>query len=155
LLIICRNGTSRLMLNLVTPFDLLIAATGGACFGIVFKIPPRYFLHATSLAIIARLGMLTIGAKTHIGFATFVTAFAVGSISHIFARATGKPAQAFLIPGVMFLVPGTSLYRAFSGAINADYQSAMALIMQAVIVTASISFALLLANWVLPSRRTL
>jgi uncharacterized membrane protein YjjB (DUF3815 family) len=55
----------------------------------------------------------------------------------------------------MFLVPGTSLYRAFSGAINADYQSAMALIMQAVIVTASISFALLLANWVLPSRRTL
>jgi len=73
----------------------------------------------------------------------------------LFARATGKPAQAFLIPGVMFLVPGTSLYKAFSGALNADYQSAMTLLVQAVIVTASISFALLLANWVVPSKRTL
>jgi uncharacterized membrane protein YjjB (DUF3815 family) len=55
----------------------------------------------------------------------------------------------------MFLVPGTSLYKAFSGALSADYQSAMALFVQAIIVTASISFALLLANWVVPSKRTL
>jgi uncharacterized membrane protein YjjB (DUF3815 family) len=139
----------------VTLFDIIIAAIGGACFGIVFRIPPRYFLHATILAMIARLGASMIGSSTHIGFATFVSAFAVGAISHVFARITGKPAQAFLIPGVMFLVPGTSLYKAFSGALSADYQSAMALLVQAIIVTASISFALLLANWVIPSKRTL
>lgn len=144
-----------MMITTITTFDILIAALGGACFGIVFKIPPRYFLHATILAMIARLGASRIGASTHIGFATFVSTFIVGAISHVFARLTGKPAQAFLIPGVMFLVPGTSLYKAFSGALSADYQLAMALLVQAIIVTASISFALLLANWVIPSKRTL
>ena len=143
------------MLAHISPYNLFIAALGGACFGIVFKIPHRYFLHAVVLAMIAKLGIDVIGAKTHLGFATFVSTFIVGSISHIFARSTGKPAQAFLIPGVMFLVPGTSLYKSFSGAMNADYQASMALLVQAIVITASISFALLLANWVIPSRRTL
>jgi uncharacterized membrane protein YjjB (DUF3815 family) len=135
--------------------DVIIAAVGGASFGIVFRIPRRYFLHATIIAMIARLGASNIGSIAHIGFATFVSTFVVGSISHVFARFTGKPAQAFLIPGVMFLVPGTSLYKSFSDALSANYEGAMALLVQAIIVTASISFALLLANWVVPSKRTL
>ena len=143
------------MNSVINLFDLLIAAIGGACFGIIFRIPPKYFIHATILGMIAKLGATAIGEKAHIGFATFVSTFVVGSISHIFARITGKPAQAFLIPGVMFLVPGTSIYKSFAGAMSADYQSAMALLVQAIVVTASISFALLLANWVVPSRRTL
>jgi uncharacterized membrane protein YjjB (DUF3815 family) len=136
-------------------FEICVAATGGACFGIIFKIPHRYFIHATMLAMIAKLGVNYISAKTAIGFATFVSAFIVGSASHIFARVTRKPAQAFLIPGVMFLVPGTSLYKAFSSALGNDYQNTMALIVQALVITASISFALLLANWIIPSKRTL
>lgn len=143
------------MLSHISAFNLLIAALGGACFGIVFKIPPRYFLHAILLAMIAKLGVDVLSANAHVGFATFVSSFTVGAISHIFARVTGKPAQAFIIPGVMFLVPGTSLYKSFSGAMNADYQSSMALLVQAIVITVSISFALLLANWVVPSKRTL
>ena len=142
-------------MTVITPFTFCVAALGGACFGIIFRIPPRYFIHATILAMIAKLGAAAIGQSAHIGFATFVSTFVVGAISHVFARMTGKPAQAFLIPGVMFLVPGTSLYKAFAGAMNADYHSAMGLLVQAIVVTASISFALLLANWIVPSRRTL
>ncbi len=143
------------MLALITPFELLIAALGGACFGIVFRIPPRYFVHATALAMLAKLGVLCLGSRSHIGFATFVVTFIIGSLSHIFARSTGKPAQAFLIPGVMFLVPGASLYKAFAGAMGSDYQTSISLLVQAIVVTASISFALLLANWVVPSKKTL
>lgn len=143
------------MLSNINAYNLLIAALGGACFGIVFKIPRRFFVHAVVLAMIAKLGIDTLGARAHLGFATFVSTFVVGAISHIFARMTGKPAQAFLIPGVMFLVPGTSLYKSFAGAMNADYQTSMSLLVQAIVITASISFALLLANWVIPSKRTL
>lgn len=143
------------MLAKISLFNLLIAALGGACFGVVFRIPYRYFFHAVILAMIAKLGVDLISKNANMGFATFVSTFVVGAISHIFARATGKPAQAFLIPGVMFLVPGTSLYKSFAGAMNADYQSSMALLVQAIIITVSISFALLLANWVVPSKRTL
>jgi uncharacterized membrane protein YjjB (DUF3815 family) len=143
------------MSGFITFYDILIAALGGACFGIVFRIPPRYFVHATILAMIAKIGATILGNATHIAFATFVITFIIGSLSHLFARITGKPAQAFLIPGVMFLVPGASLYKAFSGAMSSDYQSGMSLLVQAIVITASISFALLLANWVIPSRRTL
>jgi uncharacterized membrane protein YjjB (DUF3815 family) len=143
------------MLAYFTMFNILVAALGGACFGILFKIPPRYFIHSTLLAMLAKLGAGALGQMSHIGFATFVSAFIVCSISHIFARLTDKPAQIFLIPGVMFLVPGTSIYKAFAVAMTADYNAAMALSMQALVVTASISFALLLANWIVPSRRSL
>ena len=143
------------MLSHVTLFNIFIAALGGACFGILFKIPARYFLHSTILAMIAKLGAGILAERSHIGFATFVSAFIVCSISHVFARITGKPAQIFLIPGIMFLVPGTSIYRAFSGTMAGDFDTAMTLSAQAIMVTVSISFALLLANWIVPSRKSL
>lgn len=132
-----------------------MALLGGACFAVVYRIPRRYFLHATLLAMIARILVFAIAAKTQVAFATFVASFVVGAISHLFARTTGKPAQAFLIPGVICMVPGTSLYRAFSAALIGDYSTANLAVAQALSVTASISFALLLANWVVPSKRML
>jgi uncharacterized membrane protein YjjB (DUF3815 family) len=135
--------------------NLMMVALGGASFGVVFRIPYRYFPHVVLLAMIAKLSLNLFSLKAGLGFATFVATFIVGSISHLIARKTGKPAQAFLIPGVMFLVPGSTLYKSFTDAMNADYQAAMALLVQAIIITISISFALLLANWVIPSKRTL
>ena len=136
----------------LSPF---IALLGGACFAIVYKIPRRYFIHATLLAMTAKLTVDFLSAKTHISFATFFAAFLVGAVSHVFARSSGKPAQAFLIPGVMYLVPGTSLYRAIASAMTNDFTATSSALAQAVIVTASISFALLLANWIVPSKRAL
>lgn len=143
------------MLGHLTFFNIFVAALGGACFGILFRIPARYFVHSTILAMIAKLGTGALAEGSHIGFATFISAFVVCSISHLFARTTGKPAQIFLIPGIMFLVPGTSIYKAFSGAMTGDFDTAMTLSAQAIVVTVSISFALLLANWIVPSRKSL
>jgi uncharacterized membrane protein YjjB (DUF3815 family) len=143
------------MLSHLTFFNVFVAALGGACFGILFKIPTRYFLHSTVLAMIAKLGAGMLAERSHIGFATFVSAFVVCSISHLFARASGKPAQIFLIPGIMFLVPGSSIYKAFSGVMSGDFIIAQTLSAQAIVVTVSISFALLLANWIVPSRKLL
>ena len=133
----------------------LVALLGGACFAVVYRIPRRYFIHASLLAMTAKLSVEYLSTKFHISFATFFSAFIVGAISHLFARSTGKPAQAFLIPGVMYLVPGTSLYRTIASAMNNDFAATSILLAQAVVVTASISFALLLANWIVPSKRTL
>ena len=143
------------MLGHLTFFNVFVALLGGACFGILFKIPIRYFVHSTVLAMIAKLGAGVLAERTHNGFATFVSAFVVCAISHVFARASGKPAQIFLIPGIMFLVPGTSIYKAFSGAMTGDFNSAMTLSAQAIVVTVSISFAIHLATWIVPSRKSL
>ncbi len=135
--------------------NVLIAIFGGACFAIVYRIPKRYFIHAALLAMLAKVLIGVFEQKSHIAFAIFLTSFIVASISHLFARVTGKPAQAFLIPGVMYLVPGTSLYKGFSSALANDFTAMTQSLVLALTITASISFALLLANWVVPSKRTL
>lgn len=133
----------------------LVSLLGGACFAVVFRIPRRYFIHASLLAMLAKITVEIISPAGHIAFATFIASFLIASISHLFARYTGKPAQAFLIPGVMYLVPGTSVYGAFSAALVNDLAAMSSALILSLTVTASISFALLLANWVVPSRRTL
>ena len=89
------------------------------------------------------------------GFATFITALGIGCLSHVFARTTRAPAQCFLIPGVMFLVPGTYIYRAFSAALDRKLEEAATLSLATVTITVGISFGLLLANWLVPAKKTL
>ena len=133
----------------------LVALLGGACFAVVFRIPRRYFIHASLLSMLAKITVEIVSTRAHVAFATFIASFLIATISHLFARSTGKPAQAFLIPGVMYLVPGTSVYKAFSAAVANDFVTMNTTIVLSITITASISFALLLANWIVPSRRTL
>lgn len=143
----------------MTPSDSMLsmffALLGGSCFAIVYRIPLRYFVHAALLAMLAKISLDFLAARSHIAFATFLTSFIIATISHLFARITGKPAQAFLIPGVMYLVPGAALYKGFSAALANDFATTSVALVLAMTITASISFALLLANWVVPSKRTL
>lgn len=134
---------------------LAIAMIGAAGFAVVFRTPKRYFFHTMLVGCCSCLGMAYAPKQWNVGFATFVVALAMASLSHVFARYTRAPAQCFLIPGVMFLVPGTYIYRAFSAALENDLADAVTLALAAVTITVGISFGLLLANWLVPSRKTL
>ncbi len=134
---------------------LIVALFGAAGFAVVFRTPKRYFAHTVFVGVCCSLGMAYFPKQWHIGFATFVVALAMASLSHVFARYTRAPAQCFLIPGVMFLVPGTSIYRAFSAALENRMGDAVKLALAAVTITVGISFGLLLANWLVPARKTL
>jgi uncharacterized membrane protein YjjB (DUF3815 family) len=131
------------------------ALAGAASFAVVFRTPRRYVLHTVFIGFVSGVGIRMCPPAWPVGFATFLVAVAVASLSHLFARASRAPAQCFLIPGVIFLVPGTTIYRAFSAALAGAMADAGALALKAVTVTVGISFALLLANWVVPARKTL
>jgi len=133
----------------------IIAFVSAACFAIVFRTPKRYFIHTVVLGMITCLAIHLFPKHVNIGFSTATVALLIGSLSHIIARTTGQPAQGFLIPSVMFLVPGTYVYRAFSSAVARDYNATAEGLLAAVTITLAISFGLLLANWLVPSRRTL
>ena len=126
-----------------------------ACFAIVFNTPRRYFLHTVALGMLSGVGIHVFPASVHVGFSTFAVALIVGCLSHLLARATNKPAQAFIIPSVMFLVPGAYLYRGFAQAMAKDYLVMGESFLTAISITLAISFGLLLANWIVPSRKTL
>jgi uncharacterized membrane protein YjjB (DUF3815 family) len=133
----------------------MMGLLGGMAFSVNYRIPRKYFIHAALIACIAKLLVEFMSVRTHVAFATFVAALFVGVVSHLFARIVSKPAQAFLIPGVVYLLPGTALYRSFSFGMLGDLIGTAHQLTQAVLVTAAISFALLMANWVVPPKRTL
>ena len=133
----------------------IVALMAAACFAIVFKTPRRYFVHTVALGMLSGVGIHIFPADIHIGFSTFSVALIVGCLSHLLARATGKPAQAFIIPSVMFLVPGAYLYRGFAQAMAKEYTTMGESFLTAISITLAISFGLLLANWVVPSKKLL
>jgi len=140
-------------------FDLLIfvlfALIGGASFAVMFRIPKRYFFYAVGLAVFARTCLSLFADENQVGIVTFVTAFFIGFISHILARSTGAPSQIFIIPGVITLVPGTFIYRAFNSALDNRTVETLQHGVTVISISAGISFALLLANWIMPSRKLL
>ena len=134
---------------------VLVSMIGASSFAILFRTPRRYFIPTILLGTMASMGMQSFPESWNVGIATFAVALLVGIASQILARITDKPAQAFLIPGVIFLVPGATIYKSFTSALNHQMSSATLLMLNAAVVTLCISFALLLANWVVPSKKQL
>lgn len=137
---------------------IIAALVGAACFAVSFRTPRRYLPHTISIGFLAGIAIHYLPSQSsasNVGFSTLIVAVGVGVLSHIFARWTGIPAQSFLLPGVMFLVPGTYIYRAFTKALEEDFRASIDLFIAAVTITFGISLGLLLANWLVPPKRTL
>ncbi len=81
-------------------------------FGIISQVPPRH-LAAAAAAGAAGWGGYLVGL-VHFPdsrvIATFLGGIAVGAAGEIFARRLHAPVTAFLVPGVIPLVPGADAY---------------------------------------------
>lgn len=141
---------------LVQEFPRYVAALLGAIsFAVVFRTPRHYFPQTVLVGLFAGLAPRFLPSGWSVGFTTFIAALGCGAISHAFARTTRAPSQCFLIPSVIFLVPGTTIYRAFSAALQEENTAAFTLALNAITTTCGITFGLLIANWIVPSRKTL
>jgi uncharacterized membrane protein YjjB (DUF3815 family) len=135
--------------------NTFVGVLGAAGFAVVFRTPRRYLAHTLLVGTLAALAITALPETWNVGFRTFVVALGIGAVSHLFARRTSAPAQCFLIPGVMFLVPGTYIYRSFSAALAGDTGESVALGLAAMLITCGTSLGLLVANWVVPAKKTL
>lgn len=132
-----------------------LALLGSSCFAILFRTPVKYLPLTVLIGFIACAGIRMFPANWHVGYATFIMALLIGSVSHTFSKFTKAPAQCFLIPGVIFLVPGTYLYRAFTAGMSQDINAVVSTLFTAIVITLGISTGLLVANWIIPSRKAL
>lgn len=132
-----------------------LALLGSLCFAILFRTPVKYIPLTVLIGFIACTGIRMFPGDLHAGYTSFIMALLIACLSHLMARMTKAPAQCFLIPGVIFLVPGTWIYRAFSYGMHQDINNAALALIKAVIITTGISSGLLVANWLIPSRKTL
>jgi uncharacterized membrane protein YjjB (DUF3815 family) len=133
----------------------LAAILGATCFAILFRTPRSYLPHTITVGFIACVAIKLIPDSGTPGGPTFIVALGVGCLAHLLARFTQKPAQGFLIPAIIFLVPGSYVYRSFSRAMDDDMMGSFKLFLAALSVSLAISFGLLLANWFIPPKRTL
>lgn len=99
----------------------------------------------------ARLGADALGPA----FGAGLGACALAIFSNLLARVRRIPAAITLVPGLLVLVPGSLGFRGFTSLISEDAVMGVSLVAQMLAVGASLVGGILVANVILPSRRSL
>ncbi|MEZ4743760.1 MAG: threonine/serine exporter family protein [Bdellovibrionota bacterium] len=125
------------------------------CLAILFRTPRRHLIYAVSIGVISSSMFRYMSKEYSHLFSVAATAFVVATIAQLLARRTQSPSQSFIIPGVIFLVPGLSILNAIESLKLRNGSSAEEHLYTALAVAFTISFSILVANWLIPSRRDL
>jgi uncharacterized membrane protein YjjB (DUF3815 family) len=99
----------------------------------------------------SRAGTAWLGDQTGV----LVGAFALGVLSNLYARVLGRPAQVVQVPAVFLLVPGSLGFRGMSSLFDRDTLSGVETLFAMFVVAIAIVAGLLVANAVVPPRRSL
>lgn len=128
---------------------------GAAAFVIIFNARRSdfgWFLLSGGVAILT-IHFLTdlTGSIT----AVFLAALFVGMGSNLFARLAKRPAQTMLLPGIIFLVPGSVGYHGVNLMMNHNEEAGIGMAFEALTVSMAVVAGLLFANYVINPRRSL
>ena len=136
-------------------FKILSAVVASVCFAIIFRSPRRYFFLTVLVGVISSRLYGFLSAHNSQVFSVSISAFTVGLISQGLARLTLSPSQGFLVPGVIFLAPGVQVFNALEKIRTQTDPDFTVDIYRAIAVSCSVSFAVLLANWIVPTQKEL
>ena len=111
--------TTRIIVQLATAF------LGSGGFSLLFGLRRRYLVLASLGGMLGWVIYLLVDAWLHIGFLSYLLAAAFGVVyAEVLARRLKTPATLFVIPAIVPLVPGSSLYAAMSCAVRGDMNAA-------------------------------
>lgn len=83
----------------------------------------------------------------------FLGAFAVGLLSRLYQRVTGRPATVPLVPSILLLVPGSIGYRSLASLVERDVVLGIDTAFRMLLIAVSLVAGLLLASALAPERR--
>ena len=105
--------------------QLLAAFAGSLGFSLLFGMRRRYLLAASLAGALAWGVYLAVDAWLGAPFLSCLLAAAAAALyAELLARALKSPATLFVIPAILPLVPGGSLYYAMSSAVRGDMAAA-------------------------------
>ena len=87
--------------------------------------------------------------------AAFLNALALSLGANLWARLTRRPAQIFLMPGLLLLVPGALSFRSLDTLLSGDAVSGVSSGADVLLIAGGIVMGLLVANVALPPRKAL
>jgi uncharacterized membrane protein YjjP (DUF1212 family) len=98
----------------------------------------------------SRLGAASLGVE----LGAFTGALAVGIGSNLYALLRDRPSQVPLVPGVLLLVPGSIGFRSVSSMLNREVISGIETAFTMVFIATALVAGLLVANVVVPRRKS-
>lgn len=133
------------LFTLIENFFFSFLATLG--FSIFFNSPKKSLINA---GIIGGIGWtvysILFNLSENIILANFFAATLISILSEILARKMKYPAIIFVIPGMLPLIPGLSLYNTMLSLVEGNYTSAVSIGTNALFISASIAMGVLLVT---------
>lgn len=119
-----------------------------ACFGVIFNAPVKVIPYCGFVGAICwsiYFGLTTVYEMEMIQ-ATFVSAFIVAIIAHIFARWKCTPVIVFSVSGIIPLVPGGAAYNTMRDIVEQDYNLGLQNGMLVFMISGAIAMGLVFAE---------
>ena len=118
-----------------------------SCFAVIFNAPIKVIPWC---GIVGSLGWTIYHLLSQAGVyevhATFVGAFVVSIVAHIYARLFRLPMIVFSVAGIIPLVPGGIAYNAMRNIVEVDYLTGMEYGMRAFLISGAIAMGLVFAE---------
>lgn len=132
-------------MDIILEFFISLIATMG--FAYSFSAPKKAVIYS---GISGAVGWITyfilIRKLQSLYICTTIAAFIVGILGELFARKLRMPSSCFTIPGILALAPGTSIFYMINHFINGFRSLAIEKMFDAIVISGSISFGILLAS---------
>lgn len=126
----------------------LLGAFGASFFFSIYLFATKKFLIYCGLT--GLIGWMAYLAALGLGFGTamayFWASLVISLVSHLFARVLKAPVTEFLIPGLLPLVPGASIYRAVYYLMEGDGQASMQYLGETLLLAGAIAAAVFLVD---------
>ena len=123
--------------------------------GVVVQAQLRAFGWIIAACVIGYFGSRAGGAWLGVQMGVLVGALALGVMSNLFARWLDRPAQVVQVPAVLLLVPGSMGFRAMSSLLDKNTLTGVETLFAMFVVAIAIVAGLLVANAIVPPRRSL
>ena len=116
-------------------------------FGIVLDLPKKYLGWSCVTGGVCWLVYLLIREETgSLIFAAFLSGLSVALLGHILARILRAPVSVFLIPGILPLVPGTSIYNCVYNIIRSSREQSTYYLIETMQIAGAIAMAVFLMD---------
>ena len=127
--------------------QLIVSFVAISCLAIIFNAPIKLIPHCGVVGAIAWTGnyFLTQNGVDAIQ-SSFVGAFIVAIIAHLFARIFKVPMLVFSVSGIISMVPGSTAYNAMRNMIELNYIIGIEYAMRAMMIAGALALGLICAE---------
>lgn len=127
--------------------ESLLAGLSTIAFAMFYNAPKKTFI-ASFIAgsvgwFLFKSIEIEIGSKL---LGAVFAGFSVGVVGEIASKIAKEPVTAFIIPGILPLVPGAGMYRTMANLVQENYNTSLHYGRESLLIAGSISFGLLLST---------